>query len=332
MPSYYDLNQGAHYRTPTWHGLEQEIYTEWPGSWGELRDKAKLNWEPVTEPVYVKRQEETTGDYYYTQVEGQQAITHSGTGSNLSVQTTAYRVIDHDAMGRIVDTVLGMDFGQTPQYEGLFTLFGGKLVIAVIRDEQTETVIGDPSPTLTYTVICTRHDGQGGMKIVRTKIRVVCWNTWSASEHAGVENKTSFVIRHTENWDDRVAEVRDNLILARANDDWYIKAMDMMANAPATNRHRDIFLKRLLPIGDDMGQRQQDNRLAEREQIRTILEGPTCAGIDKTVYGLLQASGEWADHYRRFRSQETYVNRTLFTKEPLKIRAFRVAKELAKVR
>lgn len=341
MPSYFDLNQGAFYRTPTWHQLEREIYTEWPGSWSELRQKADLTWEPETEPVYVKRRGAFLGEHpeigpqwdaTYEQIPNQVAIRRSDTKANLSIQTDQYRVIDHDAMGRIIDTVMGLDIMQTPLYEGLFTLFGGKLVIAVIRDQAEEHVLGDPSATLTYTVVVTRHDGQGGMKIVRTKIRVVCWNTWSAAEHAGIENKTSFVIRHTENWDERVAEVRDRLAAAKENDAWYLSQMDAMSRVPAGARKRETFLKKLLPIGDDMGQRQQDNRMAEREQIRTILEGPTCEGISGTVYGLVQAAGEWSDHYRRYRTPETYVNRTLFTKEPTKIRAFRLGKQLAKIK
>ena len=47
---------------------------------------------------------------------------------------------------------------------------------------------------------------------------------------------------------------------------------------------------------------------------------------------LLQATGEWADHFRRFAGYESYTNRTLFTKEPIKIRAFREAKKMAGVK
>lgn len=336
MPSYFDLNQGAFYRTPTWHQLEQEIYTEWPGSWAELRTKARLIWEPETDPVYAHYSGYGSFDkeYYsnYRPIKGWQMIKRSDDGAVLSIQTDQYRVIDHDAMGRIIETVLGLDWGAQVQYEGLFTLFGGKLVIAVIRDTEVEHVTGDPSPTLTYTVVVTRHDGQGGMKIVRTKIRVVCWNTWSAAEHAGIENKTSFVIRHTENWDDRVAEVRDHLAAAKQADGWYMEVMDQMAASTAGGRKRETFLKKLLPVGDDMGERQRQNRLSERDQIRTILEGPTCEGISGTVYGLVQAAGEWSDHYRRSRTTETYVNRTLLTKDPTKIRAFKLGKSLAKIK
>lgn len=338
MPSYFDLNQGAFYRTPTWHTLEREIYTEWPGSWAELREKANLLWEPVTEPVYAKavRQIDRGGFtdtlVQYEPVEGWQRILRNDTMDTLSIQSEQYRVISNSQFGEVIETLLGGEWGQTRQYEGLFTLFGGKLVICVVRDAEATHVVGDPSATLTYTVFVTRHDGQGGLKVVRTKIRVVCWNTWSAADSAGIENKTSFVVRHTENWDARVAEIRDHLAVAQENDGWYTDVMDVFAGVEVGARKRETFLKKLLPVGDDMGDRQRANRLSERDQIRTILEGPTCVDIAGTVYGLVQAAGEWSDHYRRSRTPETYVNRTLLTKDPTKIRAFKLGKQLAKIK
>jgi phage/plasmid-like protein (TIGR03299 family) len=340
MSSFFDPGQGFFVRTPSWHRLESKVLEDWPGTWPEARELAGLLWEPQPEPLY--RQVGTLsldgtglfGDVpRFEKVTGHQAITRTDTGALLGVQTSAYRVIDNTALGEVIETVMGVDpFGDRLKYEGVFSLHGGKLVLAVLYNQSAFRIGDDPSETVNYTVVCSRHDGQGGLKVIKTNIRVVCANTWGMAEHSGVDEQTSFVIRHTENWDERVAEVRDALQVADLANEAYANVCEQLMLKKTTNAHRDRFLEKFLPVGSDMGERQKANRYDERAQVRMLLEGPTCEGIDKTAYGLLQAAGEWADHYRRFRSVDTYVTRNLTTKEPMKARAFRLTKEMAGIR
>lgn len=343
MPSYFDLNQGFFVREPSWHRLENKILGDWPGSWAEARAQANLLWEPVTAPVYAAispmvsvaqpdgQVHHLEGDYRYRPIEGYQRVLRDDTGETLSVQSAAYAVISNTDFGAVIEGLLGQLDGEI-QYEGLFTLHGGRLVIALVRFATPMTVPGDPSQTVQYAAFCVRHDGQGGLKVVITNVRVVCANTWGMAEHMGIDGKTSFTIRHTKNWAEKVDEVRTALLAGAEANMAYVEVTEQLLLAKVTGRQREVFLKRFLPIGDDMGERQVANREGERAQIRAILGGPTCEGIDKTAYGLMQAAGEWADHYRRFRSVDTYTNRTLFTKEPMKERAFRLAKRTAGVK
>lgn len=346
MPSYFDSYQGFLVRFPSWHKLEQKILADWPGTWELARAEAGLLWEPVTEPVYTRIPERThVGDGVterpvvhldqaesYLPITGYHQVKRNDTGALLSIQTSIYRVINNTDFGAVIETVLGTDMGQQLQYEGVFTLMGGRMVIAVIRLGDGLSVPGDPSPTLQYAVFCSRHDGNGGLKVIITNIRVVCANTWGMAEHAGVDGKTSFTVRHVGSWDERVAAIREQLSQGQLANNDYLEISGQLLAKQVSTANRELFLRRVLPIGDDMGVRQQGNRQAERSKIREILAGPTCEGIDKTAYGLLQATGEWADHFRRFAGYESYTNRTLFTKEPIKIRAFREAKKMAGVK
>ena len=335
MSSFFDPVQGFFVRTPSWHRLESKILEYWPGTWPEARELAGLMWEPVAVPLYRQTQVWDLGalQTVYEPVAGHQAIVRNDTADVLGVQTKSYRVIDNTHLGDVIETVMGVNpFGGKLKYEGVFSLHGGKLVLAVLYNDAAFTIPGDPSDTVNYTVVCSRHDGQGGLKIIKTNVRVVCANTWGLAEHSGVEEKTSFVIRHTENWDERVSEVRDLLAQADLANEAYAQISEQLMLKKVTNPMRERFLEKFLPIGSDMGERQRANRYDERAQIRMLLEGPTCEGIDKTAYGLLQAAGEWADHYRRFRSTDTYVTRNLTTKEPMKARAFRLTKEMAGIR
>lgn len=335
MPSYFDANQGYFVREPSWHQLEQKILADWPGSWSEARQQAELLWEPIAKPVFA-RTGTRLGAYdveegVYTPIEGYQRILRSDTGGTLTVQTTAYEIISNTDFGAVIENLLGEMPGEI-HYEGVFTLHGGRLVIALVRFDAPISVKGDPSKTVQYAAFCARHDGQGGLKVVLTNVRVVCANTWGMAEHTSETDKTSFVIKHSKNWADRVEEVKAKLLIAADANMAYIAISELLMLKKVTPRNRETFLRRLLPVGDDMGPRQKTNREGEREAIRIILQGRTCEGIDKTAYGLMQAAGEWADHYRKFRSVDTYVNRSLFTKEPIKERAFREAKRLAGIK
>lgn len=331
MPSYFDLNQGFFVREPSWHKLEQKILADWPGDWATARQEANLLWEPLTEPVYLYRGTGGDGLPLYLPAPGYQGVTRDDNEELLSIQSTGYEVINNTDFGAVIEGILG-ELGGEIHYEGLFTLHGGRLVVALVRFDQSVRIPGDGSDTVTYAAFCVRHDGQGGLKVVLTNIRVVCANTWGMAEHAGVDGKTSFTIRHSKNWAEKVEEVKGKLLAGAMANKEYIEISEQLMLKKVTPKNREVFLKRLLPIGDDMGDRQRANREGERAQIRAILGGPTCEGIDKTAYGLMQAAGEWADHYRRFRTVDTYTNRTLFTKEPIKIKAFREAKRLAGIK
>ena len=338
MPSYYDLNQGFFVREPSWHRLEQKILADWPGSWEEARQQANLLWEPVTAPVFERKISfdeivpgVTLDGQIFEAIKGWQAIKRDDTGETLSVQTSAYHVISNTDFGQVIEGLLGEMPGEI-HYEGVFTLHGGRMVIALIRFDKPMSPKGDPSQTVQYAAFCSRHDGQGGLKVVLTNVRVVCANTWGMAEVGSKDEKTAFTIKHSRNWSERVEEVKGKLLIAAAANLAYIEISEQLLLKKVTKAHRDLFLRRILPIGDDMGDRQRQNRLDERQQVLTILDGPTCVDINKTAYGLMQAAGEWSDHYRRFRSVDTYVNRHLFSREPVKERAFREAKRLAGVK
>ena len=61
--------------------------------------------------------------------------------------------------------------------------------------------------TYRFVVLCSRHDGNGGLRGLATNVRVVCSNTMALAE-AIDGRKTGFTIRHTSNWRERLDEVR----------------------------------------------------------------------------------------------------------------------------
>lgn len=323
-------------RKPSWHRLEKAVLADWPGDWPTARQEAGLTWEPETLPIY-----EVTpgiimsnGEPWHNEVPGYQRIIRSDNRLTLGIQTDAYRVISNSDFGYVIESIVGADgeYGQI-KYEGVFELHQGRMVIAVLFLEDPIVIPGDNSETYRYLVFITRHDGSGGLRVILTNVRVVCANTAQMAEAGAKEEETAFSIRHTKNWDERVAEVRDKIAEALQANQRYFEICTELALKKVTPATIIKMTKRLLPIGDDMGVRQQQNRENERQALLTLLEGPTISDDHrKSPYGWLQAATEWSDHYRTARTESSYVTRQLVHPQPLKHKAFDIAKTFAGVK
>lgn len=322
-------------REPSWHRLERAVLDTWPGSYKEAAEVARIDQGPVTEPVYVKRQGRYIGEHpevgdqweaRYEELKGFQSIARADNGAVHSVRPSTYRVVPNERFGEVIETVLGVDIGVELKYEGLFELYDGAKVIALVCIDENIAPSADTSKVFPFACFTNDHTGNGGLRTKLTKVRVVCANTDAAAESAVEEEKTAWSIRHTVNWDERIAEVRDKLqlTLAAARDSKAV--MEDLTIIRITPQRRERFLKRFLPIGDDMGDRQVLNRELEREAIRNLLAGPTCEGISDTAYGLYTAAVEWVDHGRKYRSAESYVTRQLVHPQPLKHKALSLAR------
>src|SRR4051794_26590943 len=92
-------------RAMPWH-RQGEVLQEYPGSWEQARILAGLDWDPITEAVYELRGVDDQGNPVYQPVEGWKRIARSDTGVTLWISRDSYVVIDHRAMGEIVEAVL----------------------------------------------------------------------------------------------------------------------------------------------------------------------------------------------------------------------------------
>src|SRR5690242_13246175 len=89
-------------RQMPWH-QEGIILGDYPGTWAEARVLAGLDWDPVTAGVYAFTGINLDATTHYAPIEGWQAIIRSDTGAVLSITRDTYTVINHGAMGEIVE-------------------------------------------------------------------------------------------------------------------------------------------------------------------------------------------------------------------------------------
>ena len=328
MSDYF--TSGFSVREPMWHG-KGDVLDEPPANWDEARKLAGLEWDPVEAPVYVK-----DADGKFVPVEGFKGVARSDTGQMLTVRTGAYQIIDHAAMGEIVDAVLDQPH---VEYVTAGAARDGKEVWCVAMLDEPVTIPGDNSVTLPFLAITNTHDGTGSCRANSTSIKVVCHNTFAASEAQGERNGTIFTFPHKGNYRDRLDEARETIRGLRADFAAYTAIAEDLLKVHVTEEQTEQFVREFIPMPPEglVSDRVVGNVETARKVLRDILQSPTITGGDKassiegTAWALVQASGEYLDHYRASRTLDSKYRRSLLRVEPLKTRAVSLVREVVAV-
>jgi phage/plasmid-like protein (TIGR03299 family) len=313
-------------RQMPWH-QEGIILADYPGTWAEARKLAGLNWDPVTAGVYAFTGINLDATTHYEPIEGWQCIIRSDTGAVLSINRDTYTVINHGAMGEIVEAVLAQP---NVKWETAGVLDGGRAVWCLALLDEPVELLGDDSPTLPYLAITNRHDGTAACALRATAVRIVCANTFRAAELEGERTGATFSFIHRSNWRDRIEEARQAVTGARREMRRYHELAAELLGIPVTRTQRELFVTEFIPMPPAglVTDRVARNVEEARQSLRLIFESKTTEQVSGTAYGLMQAAGEYLDHVRNARSWETRLNRTLIRPEPLKHRAMSLIREV----
>jgi phage/plasmid-like protein (TIGR03299 family) len=331
MSDYFD--SGFCVREPSWHGKET-LLANWPGSWAEARTAAGLDWDPIERQVYAEtglQEIPGTGEIRQTfeEIQGWKQIVRSDTNHVLSIAKSSYEIIDHEAMGQIIEAVVGQT---NVKFDTAGSVEEGRAVYVVVYLDEPLTVPGDNTLTVPYVAIVNRHDGGSACKVIATAVRIVCANTMNMAEMDAARRGSVFSFTHSKNWQRYVEEARDALTGARKQFGEYVDMAGELSKITITAPQKERFVTEFVPMPPAglVSDRVISNVEKSREQIRAILAGPTCETINGTAFGLLQAAGEYLDHVRGYQNRGTYMNRTLLRGEKAKSKALWLAKEAAK--
>ena len=327
MPAYFDT--GFSVREPMWHG-EGLVLNDYPTDWADARVKAGLTWEPQVEGLFTQRVSITAEgvDTQYLPVEGHAAVVRSDTGATLGTVTDGYTPVTNQQMGELVEAIVGAD--GAVRFETAGSCQGGARVWALAYLDEPYTVPGDDSPTLPFFAILNSHDGTGACKVLPTDVRVVCWNTWNAASAQGDRTGAQVSIRHTGNVADKVEAAKAMLAGVREESQRWQDMAAELARTPFNDAQVDAFLDWFIEMPDGATARVRNDRMERRDRFRSVLRSsPTCDAIQGTAYGTVQAAGEFLDHFRTYRSRDTYLTRTMLRPEPIKAGVIRQVRELA---
>jgi len=335
------FDQGFFVREPAWHGLGV-VLDDYP-SREEAMTLAGHDFDVVDVDAFVALPnellaaagQETNGpNGSLRKAEAFKGLVRSDNLRLLNVPNSTYEVIQNSTAYEIAELLFEQGF----QYETGITLDDGKLCALTLALNEPITIPGDDSVVVPFGCLSWAHDGSGALRVRSGTIRQVCANTVSASEAEGKKLNTDFTFRHTKNVKDRIEDAKAAVHGVRKSLDVYQKAMLALAETPVTPHQRDLFVSEI--IGDKgnlvslslaTSERVKNNIEEERAKVNALFFGPTIPDDHRlTGYGLFQAGVEYFDHLRNFRSQESYVKRTLLTNNPAKATLSRTIRELAK--
>ncbi len=265
--------------------------------------------------------EEKKGLYCHQLRDGQPGPVH---GNFLEVTNDSFEVFQNTVAWDLAEELFDQGFS----LETGITLAGGAVAALTLKLNEPVVLPGDDSIVVPFGCLSWAHDGSGALKGRTGTIRQVCANTVAASEAEGKRLGTDFTIRHTKNGMERVKEAKKMLAGARESINVFQAVMQELAEVQVTPQMRRDFADTI--IGDRVTSRSGDvsyismqqnvttrvvnNIERERAKILGLFNGPTIPEAHKlTGYGLHLAGVEYFDHLRNYRSDESYVQRTLLT-------------------
>lgn len=313
-------------RTPAWHGLG-EVLPEHPTR--EQAQKIAHNWEPLTAPVFTETPiigEDGDLTTRMEQIEGFQSVVRSDTNDVLGVVSDTYTTVDNSEMYDIAEAIEDGAKGDV-MYETGGSLKGGSKVWLLIRLKDPLIIGGDEeTATIPYYALQNSHDGSGSFRGQATMTRIVCDNTAQVADMKAKAQGTEFVFRHTRNVQSRIEEARLALAGWRQSVESYRLMAEHLASEPISRFQVQAFMEKFIP--EPMEHIASDRVMTNIENARSAWRGffddQTTERIQKTRWGLVQASVEYLNHGRRAHSQESlfkraYLDRSKLTSEAMKI-------------
>lgn len=349
MPAYFDT--GFSVRQPMWHG-EGVVLDDYPKDWNAARKAAGLEWEPMTIPGFNVIPAEEVANFLAMQRHGQseplpvgwerldggrllvpagdrQGIVRSDTFASLGNASDQFSLIYHETMGEIMEALTGEGL----KFETAGSCRGGRQVWALGYLDEPYTIAGDDTEHLPYLALLNNHDGSGACKVTMTQVRVVCWNTFQAASAEGKRTGREFSFRHVGDVMGRVEDAKAALAGLREETDEYValaaELTDIKIDDEMVGRYLTDFLPDPGENGEQASDRVRGNVARARSMFKAIYnDSVTVEALKGNGFGLLQASTEYLDHVREYRSTDSYLGRSILRAEPAKAKAVQLIRGL----
>ena len=324
----HEFDSGFFVRKPAWHGLGNVI-ADYPGSWEEAREAAGLGWDPIKVPAYTLAGIDEVGNPRFEEIEGWKSVVRSDDQSTLAMVRDTYHVINHKEIGEIVESLLEQD---NIKYETAGSLKGGKKVWALMKLDTPLNIAKDPSQTFSYVLVSTSHDSSAALQALSTNVRVVCANTLRLAEVEATKYNTAFRFTHNASWSNRMDEAKLALRGVREESVKYAELATRLLGMKVTAKGSRVFIDEFLPLPTtEASDKVIESVKLARLKMDGILKSETCVGINHTAYGLVQASVEYLDWFRRSNSDENRFERSVYNASTEKVGAAKLALAVANI-
>jgi len=259
------LEKGFFVRQPAWHG-EGLVLDEYPGR-EEAMEAAGHNWDVIEVPAFAGIPNEflvAAG----LQPSGPNGLLRKEVGHvfhlrsdnlfTLAAHSTTFERIQN----RVAYDVAELLFEQGFKYDAGVSLDGGKYNALTLLLDEPIVISGDNSATLPYGLLRWAHDGSASLVCDSGTIRIVCMNTYRASEAEGKARGTTWTFRHTKNVHARIEDAKKAISGVRENLDVYRVVAEELAATPVTPAQRDWFVSTI--VGDRDGAVSRGVNISDR--------------------------------------------------------------------
>ena len=274
-----------------WHGLGTPI--EEACSSAEALELAGLDWEVNSRPIHTDNG---------IVIPGYIANTRSSDDKVLGVVSDKYKIVQNKEAFAFTDNLLDNE----AKYVTAGSLRGGKNVWMLAELPETK-ILGDAVGQ--YLCFTNTHDGTGAVKCAVTNVRVVCNNTLNLA----LKNASrTWRCRHSSSVNDKLAEASKCLELANKYTEELTKVAERAANITLTSDDLYNYITTLLPIDDNMSDRQKRNVEQSRIDLSNCMIAIDLRPFYKTAWGFINAVSDFVYHTPPKRQTATYAENKMF--------------------
>ncbi len=277
-------------REKPWHGLGV-IVQDAPSSKDALR-VAGLDWRVESSKMFI---EDLRGQM--VEIPNVIANTRSTDKAVLGVVTGRYSVVQNEEAFSFTDALIG----EKVRYETAGALDGGRKVWMLAKMPDS-TILDDTFEN--YLLFTNSHDGKGSVKVIPTKVRVVCQNTLNMAVRGAARSWTT---KHMGNMETKLVEAHRTLELATKYDENYVRKAEELSGIKVSMLEFNSLVEHLIPMPEEATPRQQNNIVAMRDDlILRYSEAPDLGNHRGTAWGVMNAVSDFATHRLPLRMTETY--------------------------
>lgn len=273
-------------REQPWHKLGV-VLDEAPKNAQEALEAAGLDWTVSMRPVF---------DEMHQEILSHKVITRDSDGRKLGIVSSRFGVVQNAEAFSMLDDIVAA--GEA-SWETAGSLSEGRRVWGMVKvnGASFEVLKGDEIET--YAFVSLAHDGSSSIKMAYTPIRIVCANTLAAAKQdlrfvdatalSDEEvNVRAISVRHTANVKRRLEQAKKALGFVREQAKETARVYQQLAKVTISTAQADEFLRRLLPIGDNVSNGWQVER-ARKEIIELSNSdlGAELAGGSNNLWGLI---------------------------------------------
>jgi phage/plasmid-like protein (TIGR03299 family) len=350
MSHMIERNMMSWKETQPWHGLGVEVNADASGI--EMLKAAGMDWTVQRRMLAMRNGQ---GQELLTEpLKGFRAIVRSDTDEVFQVATDRYHVVQNQD---IIEVFRQYCEAGHARMETVGALKGGGIVWALARlNSGTTTTLQGGDELRGYLLMATSHDGSLRTIAKPTQVRVVCWNTLSASLRDG---KQSYQLKHTAKWTPaRTQHVREELGIAVEQIQATNAMAERLSQVTIDQRGRLEFLTRVMGgetileqvaensqpqltsenLLDAIVARQYSTDAVEHQLNRVghaVLEamisspGSELASARNTLWGAVNGVTYYADHERGRTDDSRMASAWFGDSDRLKSTALQVAGQMA---